>query len=164
MRPRIRAATENDLDEIATIYRYEVRHGLSTFDLEPPPIGYWIERLASGATGDHLIVADEGGKPVGFAYSSAYRPRPAYQRTRESSVYLDADSRGRGLGRALYDDLLSRLAIDEIHMVVALVATPNPASEALHRACGFRHLGTMTEVGYKFGRWIDTAWFEKRLT
>lgn len=95
--------------------------------------------------------------------SSAYRPRPAYRPTREVSVYLAEAARGRGLGRALYDELLARLAADGVHTALALVATPNPASEALHRACGFRHIGTMTEVGYKFGRWIDTAWYEKRV-
>lgn len=149
---------------MAAIYDHEVRSGIATFDLEPPPLAYWEARLRSTERGDHLLVAEESGTVVGYAYSTTYRPRPAYSRTRETSVYLAETARGRGIGRALYDDLLERLAADEVHTVVALVALPNPASEALHLAAGFRHLGTMTEVGYKLGRWIDTAWFERHLT
>ena len=78
---------------------------------------------------------------VGYAYSSSYRPRPAYARTREVSVYLDASARGRGVGRALYDDLLGRLRADGVHQVLAVIALPNDASEALHRACGFERVG-----------------------
>ena len=91
------------------------------------------------------------------------RPRPAYARSRETSVYLADGARGRGLGRRLYDDLLARLERDGVHRALALVALPNDASVALHRAAGFREVGTMTQVGRKFGRWIDTTWFERRL-
>ncbi|MEZ5194433.1 MAG: N-acetyltransferase family protein [Nocardioides sp.] len=131
--------------------------------MEPRPAAYWHERLASTQPGDHLLVAEVAGQVLGYAYSSSYRPRPAYQHTRETSVYLTEGARGRGLGRLLYDDLLARLTAAGVHTAVALVALPNDPSEALHRATGFRHVGTMTEVGYKFGRWVDTAWYEKRL-
>jgi L-amino acid N-acyltransferase YncA len=97
---------------------------------------------------------------VGFAYSSAYRPRPGYRLTRETSVYLSEDARGQGLGRRMYDDLLDLLRADGIHVALALIALPNPASVALHEACGFEHLGTMREVGWKFDRWLDTAWYQ----
>ena len=73
-------------------------------------------------------------------------------------------ARGQGVGRALYDALLALLARDGVHTVVALVATPNPGSEALHEATGFRKVGTLTEVGHKFGSWIDTGWWERRVT
>ena len=78
---------------------------------------------------------------VGYAYSSSYRPRPAYARTREVSVYLDDSARGQGLGRQLYDELLGRLRADGVHQVLAVIALPNDASEALHRACGFARVG-----------------------
>ena len=91
---------------------------------------------------------------------SAYRPRPAYARTREISVYLAADARGRGLGRLLYDALLPRLRDDGVHTAVALIALPNDASLALHRACGFAQVGVLREVGRKFDTWIDTAWLQ----
>jgi L-amino acid N-acyltransferase YncA len=160
---RIRTAGEADVAGIAAIYDEQVRTGISTFDLEPPPASYWSHRLASEEPGDHFLVADVDGAVVGFAYAGSYRPRPGYRLTRETSVYLDPAVRGRGLGRRLYDDLLPRLTADGMHVALALVALPNPASVALHEACGFTHLGTMREVGHKFERWIDTAWFQRSL-
>ncbi|HET7432698.1 MAG TPA: GNAT family N-acetyltransferase [Nocardioides sp.] len=159
----IRPATQDDLPALAAIYDEQVRTGISTFDLEPPPAAYWQHHLDSREPGDHVLVAGDGDGVVGFAYSSAYRPRPGYRLTRETSVYLDERARGRGLGRRLYEDLLARVAADGIHVVLALVALPNPASVALHEACGFEHLGTMREVGRKFDRWLDTAWYQRVL-
>ncbi|HET9841457.1 MAG TPA: GNAT family N-acetyltransferase [Nocardioides sp.] len=156
----MRAARDADLPGAAAIYDEQVRVGISTFDLEPPPLSYWEHHLGSTEAGDHFLVADDGGEIVGFAYSSAYRPRPGYRLTRETSVYLSESARGQGLGRRLYDDLLGRVRADAIHVVLALVALPNPASIALHEACGFEHLGTMREVGRKFDRWLDTAWYQ----
>jgi phosphinothricin acetyltransferase len=159
----VRPATAADLAGAAAIYDEQVRTGISTFDLEPPPVSYWQHHLDSSEPGDHFLVAVGDGEIVGFAYSSAYRPRPGYRLTRETSVYLAERARGQGLGRRLYDDLLARVRADGIHVVLALVAQPNPASDALHLACGFEHLGTMREVGRKFDRWLDTAWYQKLL-
>jgi L-amino acid N-acyltransferase YncA len=156
----IRPATDADVTAIAAIYDEQVRTGISTFDLEPPAASYWSHHLHSTDPGDHFTVADEAGLVLGFAYASAYRPRPGYRLTRETSVYLAEDARGRGLGRRLYDDLLARVRADAMHVVLALVALPNPASVALHESCGFEHLGTMREVGRKFDRWLDTAWYQ----
>ncbi len=158
----VREATKQDLSAIADIYAHEVRTAVSTFDLEPPGEDYWRAKLDSREPGDHLLVAEDDGI-LGYAYSSSYRTRPAYRHTRETSVYLADGARGRGLGRALYDDLLARLRADEVHVVVALIALPNPASIALHQALGFEEVGVMREVGRKFGRWIDTAWWQLRL-
>jgi phosphinothricin acetyltransferase len=96
-----------------------------------------------------------------MAYAATYRPRPAYDGTRETSVYVAADARGRGLGRALYDELLQRVDADGIHVCLAVIALPNPSSEALHAAVGFEHVGTLREVGRKFDRWVDTAWWQR---
>jgi L-amino acid N-acyltransferase YncA len=154
----VRSADPADLPRIAAIYDDQVRTAISTFDLEPPPLSYWEARLASSAAGDHVLVAcSSSGEVVGYAYSSSYRPRPAYERTREVSVYLAEPARGLGLGRALYDELLGRLRADGVHQVLAVIALPNEASEALHRACGFSRVGVLPEVGSKFDRWIDTA-------
>lgn len=163
-RPVIRPATAADLPMIQAIYDHQVQTATSTFHTEPPPIDYWEGRLSSTEVGDHLLVAEVEGEVLGYAYSSAYRPRPAYARTRETSVYLAAGAGGRGLGRALYDDLLDRLRDDGVHAVLAVVALPNPASEALHRACGFERVGVLPEVGFKLGRWIDTGLWALRLS
>jgi len=100
---------------------------------------------------------------VGFCYSSAYRERGAYDHTREVTIYLDHDATGRGLGRQLYDDLLSRLTDSGMRTALACISLPNEASEALHRACGFERIGLMREVGRKFDRWIDIAWWQRLL-
>jgi L-amino acid N-acyltransferase YncA len=158
-----RVATEQDLPAIKAIYDHQVLTGIATFDTEPPPLEKWAERLTSDAAGDHMLVAESDGAVAGYAYSSTYRPRPAYVRTRETSVYLAPEAAGRGLGRALYDDLLVRLRADGMHVALGVIALPNPASEALHLACGFERVGVLPEVGRKFDRWIDTAFWALEL-
>ena len=157
----LRTATAADLPALADIYNDAVLHSVATFDVEPQPPGLFADRVASTRPGDHVVVADVGGRVVGMAYAATYRPRPAYDRTRETSVYLAPDARGRGIGRVLYDELLRRVDADGIHVCLAVIAQPNVASEALHAAVGFERVGTLREVGRKFDRWVDTAWWQR---
>jgi L-amino acid N-acyltransferase YncA len=160
----IRPAVEGDLADIAAIYAHEIANSIATFDLEAPTLSYWEQRLVGAQQGDHLLVAvDTDGDVVGYAYSWSYRPRPAYNLTRETSIYLDPSVRGRGIGRLLYPALLDTMAASGVHTAVALVAQPNPSSVALHKACGFEHVGTMREIGYKFDQWIDVEWYQRML-
>jgi L-amino acid N-acyltransferase YncA len=160
----IRPAVGGDLQDIAAIYNHEIANSTATFDLEPPTPAYWEARLAGKDAGDHLLVAvDRDEDVVGYAYSWSYRPRPAYDLTRETSIYLDPSVRGQGIGRRLYPALLEAMARSGVHTAVALVALPNPSSVALHRACGFEHVGTMREVGFKFDQWVDVEWYQKLL-
>jgi phosphinothricin acetyltransferase len=160
----IRPAIDDDLTDIAAIYNHEIANSIATFDLEPPTLTYWQEKLRGNHPGDHLLVAVDNDKDVvGYAYSWSYRPRPAYNTTRETSIYLDPSVRGKGVARRLYPALLDTLAESGVHTAVALVALPNPGSIRLHEACGFEHVGTMREVGNKFDQWIDVAWFQKML-
>ncbi|HET8582951.1 MAG TPA: GNAT family N-acetyltransferase [Jatrophihabitans sp.] len=163
MPPLVRAATGADLASVARIYGHTVRTGVGTFDLTDPPDDYWTAKLDSTQPGDHLLVADDAGVVIGFAYSSAFRSRPAYAQTRETSVYLAPDAVGAGVGSALYAELLRRLRDDGMHVAVAVIAQPNPASVALHEKFGFELVGTLREVGRKFDRWIDTRWYQLRL-
>jgi L-amino acid N-acyltransferase YncA len=160
----IRAATESDLTAIAAIYGHEARTGIATFDTEPRSIEQWREHLDSTAPGDHLLVATSDETILGYAHSAAYRPKPCYGGTRETSIYLNPDAQGQGLGRQMYGDLLGWLVADGIRTVVAAVALPNPASLALHRACGFEEVGVMRKVGRKFDRWIDVLWLQCELS
>ncbi len=157
----LRAATAADLPALAAVYNEAVAHSVATFDVEPQPPGQFADRVASTRPGDYVLVAQEHGRVVGMAYAATYRPRPAYDGTRETSVYLAPEARGRGLGRALYDELLARVDADGIHVCLAVIAQPNPASEALHAAVGFERVGTLREVGRKFDRWVDTAWWQR---
>ena len=155
----VRRAVAADLEAIASVYNEAVLTSVATFDVEPQAPDLFAGRVASRRPGDHVLVAEDRGRVLGMAYAATYRPRPAYDLTRETSVYLAPDARGHGVGRALYDELLRRVDADGIHVCLAVIARPNPASEALHRAVGFRHAGTLPEVGRKFDRWVDTAWW-----
>lgn len=155
----VRRAVAADLEAIASVYNEAVLTSVATFDVEPQAPDLFAGRVASRRPGDHVLVAEDRGRVLGMAYAATYRPRPAYDLTRETSVYLAPDARGHGVGRALYDEMLRRVDADGIHVCLAVIARPNPASEALHRAVGFRHAGTLPEVGRKFDRWVDTAWW-----
>ncbi len=159
----LRTATAADLPAIAGIYNDAVLTSVATFDVDPQPAELFADRVASTRPGDHVVVAESDGRVVGMAYAATYRPRPAYDGTRETSVYLAADARGRGLGRALYTELLRRVDADGIHVCLAVIAEPNAASEALHAALGFERVGTLREVGRKFDRWVDTTWWQRLL-
>ncbi len=164
MTPSVRPARPQDVAAIARIYGHAVRSSVATFDLDDPPAAYWESKLSSREAGDHVLVVEDSGRVSGYAYSSAFRPRPAYAWTRETSVYLAPDASGRGLGTLVYSDLLARLRADGMHLAVAVIAVPNPASIALHEKLGYELVGTVREVGRKFDRWIDTSWYQLRLT
>jgi L-amino acid N-acyltransferase YncA len=156
--PLVRVATARDL--IARIYGYAVESSVATFDVADPPVAYWQHKLASAEAGDHMLVVEDAASVVGFAYSTSFRPRSGYFRTRETSIYLAPDAVGHGLGRMTYSHLLSLLRADQVHTAMAVVAEPNPASVALHESLGFELVGTLREVGRKFDRWVDTRWYQ----
>ena len=162
----IRPATSADLDAVAAIYAHSVLTSTATFDTEEPPMSAWQAKLDSTAAGDHFLVARSGDddRLLGYAYSGAFRSRPAYRYTRETSVYLEPGAMGSGLGTRLYSALLDLLRSDGVHLVVAVVTQPNPASKALHRKLGFTEAGTLDEVGYKFGTYLSTTTYQLRLT
>lgn len=157
----IRDAAPADLPQVAAIYTYESLHAYSTFDTGQRPLSDWEHKLT---TGDPFLVAVEGEQVLGFAYASPFRDRPAYRCTRETSVYLHRDHRGRQLGTRLYDDLVVRLRDAGMHTALALVALPNEASVRLHESAGFVHTGTMREVGDKQERLIDVGVYQLMLS
>ena len=147
----VRTADTSDLPRIAAIYDEQVRTAISTFDLEPLGLDYWEARLASTAPGDHLLVALADSGVVGYAYSSSYRPRPAYARTREVSVYLAGEAREQGLGRALYEELLRRLRTDMRRAPGPPAARTAPASRPT-RASASRAPSTACSCPPRSGR------------
>ena len=147
---------------MAAIYDDQVRTSLATFDTEPRGAAYLGEKLASTGAGNVVLALCSGEQLLGYAFSGPFRPRPAYAGTKEVSVYLAEAARGRGLGRIVYAALLARLdAASDVHTQVAVIALPNDASEALHRSLGFERVGVLREVGHKFGRYVDTAWYQR---
>jgi L-amino acid N-acyltransferase YncA len=159
----IRDATPADLPRIFAIYNEEIEHGIATFEVEPKQVdrdrGWLTER-------DPLypvIVAGEGDELVGWASLSQWSPRGAYRRTAEVSEYVDAPCRGRGIGRAMLATLIERARDRGIAVLLARVAQPNPASEAMHESLGFRTFGTQRRCGEKFGRILDVALMDLHL-
>jgi phosphinothricin acetyltransferase len=162
----IRPGRRADVPAILAIYNHYVRTTAITFDVEEVTLEArlaWFEHYA--ATGRHrLFVAEaEDGQPIGYATSSPFRPKAAYATSVETSVYVHPDAVGRGIGRALYDALFAALAGEDVHRAYGGVALPNAASVALHHRLSFREVGVYREVGRKFDRWWDVAWFEKEL-
>jgi L-amino acid N-acyltransferase YncA len=159
----IRPATEADAPRLLDIYRPYVEHTAVSFELEPPTVEVFAARIAKSLAGWAWLVAEVDGIVAGYAYGTAHRERAAYAKTVETGVYLDAAYHGRGVGRALYTELLRVLAAKGFHRAVAGITLPNPASVGLHERFGFERIGVYKEVGFKFGRWHDTVWYQRGL-
>jgi L-amino acid N-acyltransferase YncA len=161
----IRAAIASDMDAIAHIYAHHVNHGTATFETEPPDSSElrrrWTEVTARGLP---WMVADDGAEVVGFAYAGPYRPRPAYRHTVEDSIYVRADRLGTGVGRLLMPALLEATQACGMHQMIAVIGdSGNQASINLHRRFGFQDAGLLKNVGFKFGRWLDTVFMQRSL-
>jgi len=160
---RVRPAAAQDLPSLTAIYNHYVVHTPITFDLapfEPEQRRPWFDEHR--AHGRHrLLVAEADGRVIGYASTSRWRPKPAYDTTVESSVYVHPEAIGRGIGRLLYTTLFDAMAGEDVHTIVAGVALPNDASVALHERCGFSRVGVFAAVGRKFGRYWDVAWFQR---
>ena len=162
--PAIRRATADDLDGITRVYDQYIVGSAVSFDTEPWPrerrLAWWDDH--QGHPRLVVLVADVAGRVVGVAYSSWYRPKAAYERSLETSIVLDRDWCGGGLGTRLYGALLDTLADADTHRAYAVVTLPNDASVALHHKLGFRDVGVEDECGWKLGRYWSTLTLEKR--
>jgi len=160
---RIRTAERRDLARITEIYNYYVLNTPVTFDVEPYTVEgreAWFAQFS--ATGRHrLIVAEENGIVMGYAGTTRFRPKAAYETTVETTVYCAPEGIGKGLGKRLYAELFVLLKDEDIHRFVAVYVLPNPATEALHRRFGFRVVGVLSENGRKFGKYWDVCWVER---
>jgi phosphinothricin acetyltransferase len=162
----VRTAREDDLAQLTAIYNHYVVHTPITFDLEPFSVADrrdWF--TAHGDSGRYrIVVAEDDGRIAGYASTSRFRTKAAYETTVETSIYCRPDAAGRGVGKALYTALFVTIASEDIHRVVAGITLPNDASVALHTRFGFQRVGTFSENGRKFGRFWDVAWYERPLT
>lgn len=156
----IRRATVADAAGMLQIYSPIVIETAISFELEPPGIDEFAERMRSVMRDNPWLVAEDDGLIAGYAYSTLFRSRAAYAHTRETSVYVHPDYHRRGLGRVLMQAMIDELLLRGVHRVVAGATMPNPASAALHESLGFRHVGTFHEVGRKFDTWHDVAFWE----
>lgn len=164
MNASIRDAVTADLPAVAAIYTHYVLRTTTTFNTEVRTPAEWKTRFADGKNllGHHFLVAEADGVVVGFVETRQFRPKQAYSRSVELSVYVAPDAHGNGYGGQLMDTLITRLTNEaEVHRLYAVIALPNDESVALHEKHGFIHRGTLTEAGYKFGRYLDVAYYER---
>jgi len=161
----VRPATADDLPALTDIYNHYIVNTAITFDLHPFSVDDRRDWFLNHSGGRYrlLVAADGRGQATGYASSSQFRTKAAYDTTVESSIYCRAEVVGRGVGTMLYRALFETLKGEDVNRIVAGVTLPNPASLALHERCGFRQVGAFSSVGRKFGRYWDVAWLERPL-
>lgn len=162
----VRDATTDDLPSIAAIYTHYTLRTTTTFNIEVRTPREWRERFQSHIVEGpyQLLVAVDGDSVLGYVETQQFRPKPAYARSVEISVYISPDALGRGIGALLFEGLFVRLDADpRFHRAFSIIALPNDASIALHERFGFVHRGTLTEAGYKFGQYLDVSYYERPL-
>jgi len=162
---QIRAVAPTDLPAITAIYKHAVLHGTATFELDPPDLIEMTRRFeALAAGGFPYLVAIMEDVVVGYAYAGPYRPRPAYRFTVENSVYLDPTAQGRRIGTRLMQDLIAASEERGYRQMIAVIGdSANVASIGVHVRAGFEMVGTHRNVGFKFGRWLDTVMMQRAL-
>lgn len=159
----IRSATIQDAQAVQAIYAPIVALTAISFEEVPPSVEEMAARIADTLVSYPFLVTERAGQVLGYAYAGPHRARAAYRRSVDVTAYVAAEARGQGIGKQLYRDLLAALSNAGYHAAFAGIALPNPASEALHKAAGFELVGIYREVGFKFGRWHDVAWWQRLL-
>jgi phosphinothricin acetyltransferase len=165
MPPQIRPSTEADVAEITRVYAHYVHTSTATYELEPPtPVEMSNRRSKILKLGLPYLVAERGQEILGYAYAGQYRPRPGYQFTIEDSVYIHPEHQGHGIGQALLTALIETCEQGPWRQMIAVIGdTANAASMRLHERHGFRSIGTLYSVGWKFNRWVDSILMQRPL-
>lgn len=157
----IRLATLDDLPAILDLSNFYARTTHSNFAVEPETIDSWRESFIETSERHPWLVADgEGGSFLGFAKSSPWKGRCAYDWSAEVTVYVQPEHHGRGIGRALYRRLIDILRAQGYRTAMGGIAQPNEPSIRLHESLGFRKVGHFERIGYKFGQWWDVGYWE----
>ncbi len=161
----IRPAAAADLAAITEIYAEAVATGTASFEVVPPDEAEMTARFTRLAAGSYpYVVAERGKQVLGYGYAGSYRDRPAYRHTVEDSVYLSVEARGQGIGGSLLRRLIDDATELGFRQMVAVIGdSANEASVRLHRAAGFALAGTLKNVGFKHGRWLDTVIMQRAL-
>lgn len=160
---KISLASKEHCPQILGIYEHYVRHTAISFEYDVPTLEEMEARMENIQRKYPYLVAETGGNVAGYAYATDFRYRAAYQWSPESAIYVHKDFHGRGIGRQLYNRLFEILKLQGFHNVFAGVALPNDASISLHLRCGFEEIGVYKNIGYKFGKWHTTQWFQLEL-
>jgi L-amino acid N-acyltransferase YncA len=162
---QVRDAVQTDMTAVQAIYAHHVLNGSASFEETPPTADEMAGRRdAVLKAGLPYLVAQMQGRVVGYAYATPYRPRPAYRYTIEDSIYVEHGLERRGIGRALFAELICRCEQGPWRQMLAIVGnSENRGSLALHERFGFHTVGTLKSVGFKFGQWVDTVVLQREL-
>ena len=159
----IRDILPSDIPAVTSIYNHYISNTVITFE-EEPLLPEEINHRAEKVTADYpWIVCLENGCVVGYSYASRFRERAAYRYTVETTVYVDKDHVGKGFGLLLYRELVNRIKMRDFKVALGGIALPNPASVGLHEKLGFEKVAHLTNVGFKFDRWVDVGYWELQL-
>lgn len=160
--PVIRGATVQDAAACAAIYSPYVKSTAITFELDAPTEGEMAARISAASSTHAWLIAEEESTHdvLGYAYAGSFHPREAYRFSCSASVYLAPQAMGRGLGKALYVQLIEALRRKGYYQVFGLIAQPNEASNALHTKLGFEVVGEVKRCGWKLGKWWDVRWYQ----
>ena len=158
----IRFADKSDSPALLGIYAQYINTTV-TFEYELPTEEEFARRITSFSAVYPYLVCEEGDRVVGYAYAHRMQERAAYQWNAELSIYLDREFTSKGLGEKLYCILIDILRMQGVRNVYGGVTIPNEKSEGLHQKLGFTRLGAFHNTGYKCGRWLDVAWYEKNI-
>ena len=156
----IRACTSADAAAICAIYNPYVRETVITFEETPVPTAEMAQRIGDVTAHWPWLVAEEQGAILGYAYATPWKARSAYRFSVETTVYVAPGHMRRGLGAALYRQLIDELRVRGVHAAVGGIALPNAASIALHEKLGFKKIGQFVEIGRKLDRWVDVGYWE----
>lgn len=153
----IRKATIKDAKAITNIYNYYVKNDIATFAEELIPVKETEENIESAII---WLVYIEDNQIIGYAYASKWKERSAYRFSAETSVYLDINQIGKGIGSKLYEYLLNEIKKLEIHSVIGGISLPNKPSQLLHEKFGYKKVAHYKEIGFKFNQWIDVGYWQ----
>jgi len=162
----IRPATLADLPRLTEIHNHYVQNTHITFDVRPfapEQRVAWFHEHSDGSRHRILVAEEDGVGILGYTASGSFRTKEAYETTVEVSIACKPEAAGKRIGTQLYEELFTLLGHEDVHRVVAGIAQPNPASNALHQRFGFKPIGTFTQVGRKFGKYWDVMWMEKEM-
>jgi L-amino acid N-acyltransferase YncA len=159
----IRLATGADGAALAAIYAPAVESQATSFELEPPDAAEMGRRVAAVGAKTPWLACVHRGAVIGYAYGAQHRDRAAYAWSAEVSAYVHANAQRAGVGKALYTSLFAVLSLQGFRSAYAGITLPNAASVRFHESVGFTPVGVYHDIGYKFGRWHDVAWFERAL-
>ena len=164
----IRSATLDDAPALLAIYAYYVENTAVTFEYTPPSLDEFRERIASTVLKYPYLVILRGDEVLGFSFAHAFRERPAYDYSVETTIYIRHDIRGAGCGRAIYtalEDELKKMGVTNLYACVGYAEEEDEyltnASPRFHERMGFKPCGMFRNCGYKFGRWYSMIWMEK---